>query len=1099
MFEFLPGAKPTDKQKVRVKRQSMDETLRRQRAAEASRPREKATILDGIGAVAVKGGIGFIDRFIEDLKAVPDPNFRLPKNFAEDMETWGIEREQWPLMQKAVSADHYAYLKTVALQNQYANQTLSQFSTLGQIGLGFTDPVAFGVDALTGGVGKGARILRGLRAGLTAATVNTGMLAASREYDPSVKLEDLATTAAASFAFAGVLGARKGKTVDHAGTVDPDHVARVARDENLSAAKVSNLPDDPTPGVMPLREGGFEQDFRDRALANAHLEPAFASVRRDLAARMGAMNAPEVREAGRVLFRDGVGYTDRSAAVAESAVEFARRHSAVFETEYRRAYNAAWADYRERTGTGWWNYMQRARFSEEVGLAIRGVEDVAPEAKRVASQVADVMERIAKLADESGLDGFAHVNNRNYLPRYWSSKGFRRIFGELGLDEQQVIQGLIKPAMRRAWEKNLEEGEVIDEELLEGVAKAWLKRAQANFEGDGMALHVRPMDMDDVDELAKMLEEAGVSPTRSAELLAKFERKAYDQGKTARAKKRIDLDETYETTLKNERGEDVRVGVYDLLDNDIESVMHRYIREMTGWSALAAKAGIKNASQLERFKNLVKTSARKAGDDETDVMRLVDIGLKATFGRSTEANPNSKASRLAGALLRWNFARVMNQVGFSLFAELGPTIAHAGLKNFISSTLAARGLLMRAADGQLESKEARVLEKLFAPGTDWLRNPPFLRLDEDGAVYASLGQGKAARMFDNAQNLAVHTTSVMSGMAPVNTMLQRIAGRATLLRLMDMAKAKKLSSATIKRLRTWGLDEKSQEEVFKVLRGVKRIEDINPDALPFQTREKMAAFLFRVTRHQVLESDPSDSIELMHSWAGKIVMQFRSFMVNSYTRHFLNSIYHYDDWRTYAMVTLSTAAAGMGWAARTYLNTIGDEEKRREQLTEENFIKNAVAQSSWSTIFPAIADMVWSDFKVGLYLGPKVQEAFGEDSLAAEVLGDGTTPIFRGNRSTGLDNGLKGIPTVDLLTSLYGFGTKIPAAILSDDVELTEKDMRNFWKIVWFNNMTGVRNLAHYAIEETFPEKEGEDDDDDEVPEGVMPDYNPDLDNASTE
>ncbi|PZR65913.1 MAG: hypothetical protein DI537_50860, partial [Stutzerimonas stutzeri] len=518
----------------------------------------------------------------------------------------------------------------------------------------------------------------------------------------------------------------------------------------------------------------------------------------------------------------------------------------------------------------------------------------------------------------------------------------------------------IKPAMRRAWEAAADQGGEIDDELLGAVARSYLKRAQANFEGDGMDLLVRPLDSDSVEEIGNMLTEAGVSPVRSQELLSKLERKTYESGKLDRAKKRIDLDETYSTTIRNEAGEDVQVSMADLFDNDVDSVMTRYMREITGWSALSSKAGIKNRAQLDRFVSKLTMDARKSGDDVKGIERIIDIGIKSTFGRSTELDPTSSGARYARFLRNYNFARVMNQVGFSLFAELGPAVAHGGVRNFVRSGFAVKSFLKRGADGKLSSQEARVMERLFAPGTDWLRNPPFLRLDEDALVPQTFNV-KHGEKIDNAMNMATHVTSVASGMAPINTMLQRIAGRATLLRLLDMANAKKLSDAEVARLRTWGLDEKAQADVFGYLKGKRQIEQIDPDKLPFQTRERMAAFLFRVTRHQVLEGDASDGIELMHSTTGRIVTQFRSFMVNSYTRHFLNSVHHYDDWRTYAMVTLSAAAAGMGWAARTYINTIGNEEQRNEQLTPENIARNAVAQSSWSNIVPAVTDMVWAD------------------------------------------------------------------------------------------------------------------------------------------
>jgi len=1053
MFESLPGADET-KVKPAVQQPIIEAARQRKAEAEAAKRRkDQTTVWDGIGAAQVKGGIGFIDRFVTELGFDPTPGYRIPDDARKRWESMGIRPEQWELFGRATSDEHLSYLESVAFQNQMADDDLAQFGLVGQIALGLTDPVATGLDLATGGLGyaaKAGRLANAVRSGLQAAGTSAVLSAATAQYDPEVTLEDGLQSAALSFAFGGALGARRGALYD--GEVNPNTVKRLAfGDDSLSAARVKGTDvADPTPGVTPIRpENAFEQEFTDKALTNAHITPHFANVRRDLAARLGSAKSPLVREAGRLLFRDGVGYTDRSIAVQESASEFSKRHLAVMETEWRAGVNAAWSEYKQRSGAHWWNFAERAKFNEEVGRAVRGAADVSPEAKKAAGAVSQAMRSALKLAQDAKLDGFDNVlSNANYLPRYWSGKGFKRLFGEMQLDETTAIDGLLKPAMRKAWEAAADAGEEIDDELLSSVAKAYLKRAQANFEGDGMDLLMRPLDADSVEEIGRMLTEAGVSPVRSQELLGKLEQKAYNAGKLDRAKRRIDIDETFATTLRNEAGEDVQVSVADLFDNDVDSVMTRYMREITGWSALSSKAGIKNRAQLDRFVAKLKADARKSGDDVKDVERLIDIGLKSTFGRSTELDPASRGARYARFLRSWNFARVMNQVGFSLFAELGPTIAHAGLRNFWNSVTAAREFLVRGADGKLGSKEARVMERLFAPGTDWLRNPPFLRTDEDALVPQTFNV-KHGEKIDNAINLATHVTSIASGMAPVNTMLQRVAGRATMLRLLDMANAKKLSDAEVARLRTWGLDEKSQKLVFDYLRGKKSIEQIDPESLPFETRERMSAFLFRVTRHQVLEGDASDSIELMHSTTGRIVTQFRSFMVNSYTRHFLNSIHHYDDWRTYMMVVLSTSAAGMGWAARTYINTAGNPEQRKKQLTEANFYKNAVAQSSWSNVIPAVTDMVWAD-------------TLGND------------PVFANNRSTGLENGVMGIPAIDLFNKVYG-STRMIGSALRDDEQITEKQMRDFWKIWWFNNMTGVRNIADQALQQLPDRKDGTD------------------------
>ncbi len=1052
MFENLPGADETKLAPVR--QQSVVAVARENKAEreEKQRRKDQTTVWDGIGAAQVKGGIGFIDRFVTSLGFDPTPDYRIPTDARKRWESMGIRPEQWELFGKATSDEHLGYLESIAFQNQMADEDLAQFGIGGQIALGLTDPVATAIDLGTGGLGyaaKAGRIANMARAGLQAAGTTALMEGASMQYDPEKTLGDLALSSATSFAFAGALGARRGALYD--GEVDPARVKALATDtygtDTLSAARVANLPEDKTPGISPLREGGDrEQEFADKALMNAHITPAFASVRRDLAARMGNAKSTLVREAGRGLFRDGVGYTDRSIAVEESATEFSKRHLATMDTEWRAASNAAWAQYKERTGTQWWNYPERRKFSEEIGRAVRGATDVSPEAAKAAQGVQKTMRDALKLAHESGLDGFDNVrNNPNYLPRYWSSKGFQRLFGEKGLSFDQVRDGVVKPAMRKAWVEAAEAGDEIDDELLSAVANSYLKRAQQNFEGDSMSLLVRPLDSDSVEEIENMLKEAGVAPVRMQEIMGKLERKTYESGKLERAKARIDLDENFSVTLKNEADEDVVVGMSDLFDNDVDSVMSRYLREITGWSAMSSKLNVRNRAQLDRFTANLKLDARRAGDDVKDVERMVDIGVKSTFGRSTELDPASKASRYARFLRNWSFARVMNQVGFSLFAELGPTIAHAGVRNFVGSTLAAKEFLVRGADGKLTSKEARVMESLFAPGTDWLRNPPFMRMDDDALVPPTFGEGRLGVAVDNAMNAATHVTSVMSGMAPVNTMLQRIAGRATMMRMLEMANAKKLGAAEVARLRSWGLDAKAQADLFSYLKGKRRIDQIDPSSLPFETRERMSAFLYRVTRHQVLEGDASDSIELMHSTVGRLVTQFRSFMVNSYTRHFLNSIHHYDDWRTYMMVTLSASAAGMGWAARTYINTIGNDEQRKKQLTTENFYKNAIAQSSWSNVIPSITDFVWAD-------------TLGND------------PVFSNNRSTGLANGVMGIPTLDLANRVYGSSRMIGAA-LKDDEEITEKQMRDFWKIWAFNNMTGARNIADYAIRENYPDR----------------------------
>ena len=92
MFEFLPRAdanKPVDQQPI-------TQTLRENREAteEAQRRRDQTTVWDGIGAAAVNGGVGFIDRFVTELGFEPEPEFRIPDDARKRWETLGIRPEQ---------------------------------------------------------------------------------------------------------------------------------------------------------------------------------------------------------------------------------------------------------------------------------------------------------------------------------------------------------------------------------------------------------------------------------------------------------------------------------------------------------------------------------------------------------------------------------------------------------------------------------------------------------------------------------------------------------------------------------------------------------------------------------------------------------------------------------------------------------------------------------------------------------------------------------------------------------------------------------------------------------------------------------------------
>ncbi|MDO4708253.1 MAG: hypothetical protein Q4B94_00250 [Pseudomonadota bacterium] len=1023
---------------------------KRQREEKAAQP--KATVWDGIGAANVKGGVGALHRAFTEWGIEADADFRLTEEDSKRWDDLGILPQQRELFYRATSKEHLRFLEQVAFENQQADQTLSQFGLMGNLALGLTDPVMMALDIATGGLGYAARagrLANLTRAGLQAAGTSVAVEGLSAHYDPSKTLTEMAFTAGSSFLFAGALGARKGhELIQVDKSVDPDRVAAHLNDEvplsenngDLSAARVKGIPDDPMPGVPELRsETPLEAQWSQAAAQDAHKEVAMRNVRFDYSATFNRAKSPEMRKVGMTFYRDGVGYKDHS-DVKESTVEFSRRHRSRLLAPVNIALGKQWQAYRQEHGIFRFNFKAARAFEDEVGRAVRGDVDVSPQAQAVAQTVKEALEEARKLAVNSGLKEFDFEHTLpNYLPRIFSANGYRRLFSELGLEHADVVRNLLMPAFRKAW------GDEADDDVLHAVAEAWLKRAHQNTTGEG-GLSFRSMSTEDVEEMRQLLKDGGADEAKIEGFLSRFKSQAEESSKHARAKRRIDMDENFAADLRDKHGNLVRVRVSDLLENNISTVMERHISDIAGWSAMSRVANVRNAAEFERWKNQAKVAESKHSADASKFERGIEIGFNATFNRNTEKEPQAFRSRLLRLLRATNFARLMNQVGFTQFAEFGTVIAHVGVLNFLRAVAhtSPMGYFLRDETGKLSDEIARILEELFSPGTDHILHNPFTRSEGDGGISPTFGDNAFGRAVDNTVDKAAQMTSWMSGMAPINSYLQKVGGHAMLLKMMQQAKKPNISRSYVQRLRSWGLSEAQQEKVFALLKNVNKVQDINPNALDFDTREALSAFMYRATRHMMTEADPADSFALMHNEFGKVLMQFRTFAVSSYTRHVLGGVHHWRDWHTYMMLTMSASFAGLGWAAREYLNTIGDPEKRAQQLTAERIAKNAIAQSSFASFLPAIVDTV-----------------------ADDVLGH--DPVFANSRSTGLNNNFfTGNPTIDLANKAQS-SLGIIGTILDKDKELDQKQVRTFWRMMFFQNLTGARNIAEYAIKHNFP------------------------------
>ncbi|MBB5357538.1 hypothetical protein HDE76_000720 [Rhodanobacter sp. ANJX3] len=1019
-------------------------------AAEAQRIKNNTTFRDLIGAKIVQGPIGWADWALQENGVARDENFYgdALKPVIEDWRKAGLE-DQMELLERAQSPAHADLLKGFAMQNKMAQEDSAQFGLLGNAAAGLLDPSMFAIGAASGGLGYSAtagRLANAVRSGIVAGATNVGSEALSSQYDPSIDTGHLVTAGAFGFLMGGAFGFRGPELAELAhGTNKYTKAATAAESskpntaDSMGAARVEglNVPkmDGPAVGTPD-----WQQALQDDAAQNSTVRGAFLKIRRDLSARFGNSNSAVARNEGRKLLRDSVGTTDRNVATKFTAAEESELLDHTIHGAYRTAVEQEWAKYSASTGVR--GDVARQRFNESVGYYIRGVaKDMGPEVEATAKHAAAAFKNMTDELRARGVPGFENeMSQDGYLPRIFSAKGYTDLNATKGLSFENLRENLVKPAMRSAWLKNLKPGEEIDNDLLHEVSGAWLKRGYEKAMGGPSDLH-GTLAAADASSVRELLTEAGVDAKKIDAIVSKLERDATDKAVHARAKSRIDLDESYGATLKDDLGNEHTVHLADLLENNVDNLVPDFIREMSGWAALKKHVGVGTQAELDRYKAFVLKQSKEAGD--SDLTRALDITVNSILGKSTSDAPNSAWTRGSRLIRSQNFLTTMGQVGYTMLESVGGALGAVGFRNAIKAAPAAANMVKKMRMGKFDQEEARWLADVTGLGTDFVRNQPYLRLDAVGESVWNNDKavGRALNKLDRGMQYGQRAMSVVSGIAPMQQFLQGFAGVGIAGRLVQLANKEGLSASMVRRLRAGGLDAKDQATIFAKLKGMNSVHDIAKNWGTWTADEKRLTALFvqRNAKRTLGEGGVGDTVQLMHSATGRIFTQFRTFMTNSYTAVLLHGL-HMRDWQTAQMWMGSTLFAGIGMAARNYINTIGDDTDKREKLMAwDSLAKQAFQQSSYSSVIPFMTDTIAHDLGVKKALG-------GDD-----------TPVFAYGRSTGLDSGVQGIPTLATGRALWGL-PRLAVTALDPHSNVTQKQAKDAMSLLWFQNVTGVRN-----------------------------------------
>jgi hypothetical protein len=781
----------------------------------------------------------------------------------------------------------------------------------------------------------------------------------------------------------------------------------------------------------------------------------------DMARTLRGIDSDVARGTGGLYVGDPVGAPQGVNPIG--ATEVATRIFDTVKSRFHSAYEPSFLKWLEvEKGQTWFDRLAgkndrflRKDFGDAVDLAIRVPEGDYPDsvltaAKRLTKLYTEIGER----AHRAGVKGFEDwTPDPKYAPRVldWLRVGhLDDKFGSAKLES--FIVGAVESAYRKA-------GFPVSpdtEKLISAIGKGYfntLRTKAKGLEADSF----RGVHLDDLDRVASMLEASGVGAVERADLIDKMRRMLLNrggEGGTVRyGKNRTRLDEQYSAMITDNNGETKEYNFRDLfMERDAEQLFENYARSMSGHIAFAEVAGVR--SGLDHQALMAKMSDHIPDDKarEKFIATMDDAYKLATGAPLHETKRYASWRRIGRAMRDYNFVRVMNQVGFAQIPDAAAYLTPQYLRYSRHYMPELFDFMRRAQDGTLDHKLAREAEEWLATGTDYHNNTLYSAFDDEplsGLSRLEHGLRVAGRVTQSISGLR-HTTEFnqrMAGMAVMNRLASNLLGRTADFneqRLLGLGLTPDKIDGIKKQL------AKAEFDGAKHKLLALHLDDWDdPKAL-----NDFLSAVHRETRRMVQEEDVGDTHAWMHSPLGKIVTQFRRFPLVAYSKQLGHGLVH-GDMDTLARTGLQVGLGSLSYASQMYLYSLTKPEDEQQEWRDKYLTPKAI--------------FLGGVFRAGMFsLAPQVVS-----SLYETFIGDTSTDNAR---TTGMSNGLGGIPAVDLVMRGVGAGSGVIQSALRGDLQFDQKDFAELRRTAPFQNAFVVKQMLD-LMQQMLPE--GDDDDDD--------------------
>ncbi len=1052
--------------------------LEEQEAEEAiQKQRDQVTFSDALSAAfAEDNAMSWIYNGLEDHE--PDPNFLLDdKSYAEF--TKDIPLEYQDFLEDAVSRPHAEKLRERVLQSMKNEKTLADYGWAGiplRLAAATIDPAAITATALTEGVAapfiwgsKATRLGRAFRGlatgGVSSAAIEAYLVSQNPVKDPY----DILYATAGGMLLGGAIGGAFGKSSDKMyndafkkGVNDFEQgqvsdIQQATINQGIAKPEDYKRPD----GSVGAMENSLSQPKQIKEIvtgADAAIEEAsdtpfsfFGKLRIDMIGQLKASTLSLSRKLAGIVGEDAVEPGEFTADLIKTT------KTRSYSVRYYNAYEDSYKEWAKSNNIGYFKRkwgVQRSDFGRLVADEIEFPGSSRNQAViNAAQRQRNVFKEILQDAKNAGVKGFEDIpEDLRYFTHLWDSHKFTTL-------RQQTDDGFIPMLLSRSLRNANPE---LTEELADAIGRGMRDKIVNRHVGLDAGVS-RIFSTSNKEFLRDLLVEEEILSTSQADALVNLLH-FKPEGVPSRAKKRLKFDLNYEMNFDGKR-----IAVKDLMNRDAEQVFNSYVNQMSGRIAFAQK-GIKSDADFEKQIKLIRAEGDELGVDglkqaEKDILKF-EVMYDMILGRppKTIQNPSSDANRMARLLMDYNFIRVMNQVGFAQVAELGNAVSIDGIRGLVRVIPEFAAMLKRTTSGELEDPVARDLEAFAGIGVDRRIHQSMNKYDAHD-IYVE-GRGDFIDRVGLAAQPLKRITADISLMAPLTAGLERSAGRIAVQSLTDLAfgiksiNFKKIGRSTkqqdiAKRMESLGLDSDMSQRVFQQIRQnaitspsvffkSRKIRRINLDAWDdIDARDAFVMAISRWTRQSIQQNDVGNLNIHMTSTMGKIISQFRTFMLVSYSKQFLHNIKR-NDFAAYSAMMYSSFFAGLSYTAQMHANAVGRQDKEeflKERLSAVEIGKAAFQRSSYASLFPALID-------TGMPF-------FGED------------PMFSYGRTTGLATGLlSGIPSVQLIDTAYKGAQGVSRALLNDDYQISAAQGRAFKSLAPYQNAIGIKNVMNKMFED---------------------------------